>query len=66
MNSLEESVATISIDSFVADKINYDKSIENGKSNVISNMISAKKQIQFKDNIEHIWKIQFTKTNIHC
>ena len=33
-------------------EINYDKSNENRKPNVISNMISAKKQIQFKNNIE--------------
>ena len=33
-------------------KINYDKSNENRKPNVISNMISAKKQIQFKNSIE--------------
>ena len=48
-----------------SDKSNCDKSNENSKPNVTSHYISAKKQIQFKDNIEQLVEISFTKSNIH-
>ena len=53
------------VDKKKTDKINCEKSNENIKPSFISNIISDKKQIQFKDNIEQVWEIPFTKTNIH-